>query len=106
MVTNVSTGFLPCSLSQASTPDSDQPPLILRNLANPQHCLTTGSSIVIGGLATSGLPLKKKNSFLKDNWETFSFWGGRGRIEKGEKKTGKKNQSTIQWYIPNFCHSA
>lgn len=28
---------------------------------------------------------------------------GKGR---GEKKTGKKNQSTIQWYIPNFCHSA
>lgn len=27
-------------------------------------------------------------------------------MERGEKKTGKKNQSTIQWYIPNFCHSA
>lgn len=29
----------------------------------------------------------------------------RGDLKK-KKKTGKKNQSTIQWYIPNFCHSA
>lgn len=28
-------------------------------------------------------------------------------MEKREGgKTGKKNQSTIQWYTPNFCHSA
>lgn len=50
--------------------------------------------------------IQTKNSFLKDNQGTFSFWEGRGRMEKGEKKTGKKNQSKIQWYIPNFCHSA
>lgn len=32
---------------------------------------------------------------------------GADRGEKGrEKLIGKKNQSTIQWYIPNFCHSA
>lgn len=50
--------------------------------------------------------IQTKNSFLKDNQGTFSLWEGRMRMEKGEKKTGKKNQSTIQWYIPNFCHSA
>lgn len=29
-------------------------------------------------------------------------------MEKGEERGGggQKNQSTIQWYIPNFCHSA
>lgn len=67
MVTNVSTGFLPRSLSQVSTPD--QPPSILKYQANPQHLLTTGSSRVMGGavsdarggrLAASGIPFKKK----------------------------------------------
>lgn len=24
----------------------------------------------------------------------------------GGNETGKKNQSTIQWYTPNFCHFA
>lgn len=105
MVTNVSTGFLPRSLSQVSTPD--QPPPILRNHANPQHLLTTGSSTVMGRGGGGWQPLVfHLKKIFKDNQRTFFFLGSRGRMEKGEKKTGKKNQSTIQWYIPNFCHSA
>lgn len=38
-------------------------PLILRNQANPRCHLTTGSSIVTGSLATSGLSFKPKILF-------------------------------------------
>lgn len=34
--------------------------------------------------------IQTKNSFLKDNQGTFSFWEGRGRMEKGEKKQERK----------------
>lgn len=53
MVTNGSTGLLPFL----------RPPLILRNQANPQCHLTTGTSIVTGSLTTSGLSFKPKILF-------------------------------------------
>lgn len=84
---------LPGSLSQASIPDSDQPPSILRNQANPQHRLTTGGSIVTGGLATSGIPLKIFfffSVFFQDNHGTFFF--GRQR-EDGKGRENRKNKS-------------
>lgn len=99
MVTNISTGFLPCSLSQASTPDSDRPPPILRNQASLQHHLTAGSSIVTRGLATSGLPSKKKKKKLRQPRDSFLFWrqreDGKGRKNQ-ERKINLQSSGTSQ----------
>lgn len=83
VVTDVTTGFFLVYYLRPLL-DSDQLPPILRNQAKPQHHLTTGSSLVTRGLATSGLPFKK--IFLKDNQGTFFFWGGKRSMGKGEKK--------------------
>lgn len=85
---------LPHTFSQASTPDSDQPPSILRNQANAQHRLT-GGSMVTWGLAISRSPLKFFFLFFfssRQPGEHFSFWEAEGRLKK--KQTNKKKQSS------------
>lgn len=105
MVTNISPGLLPSThSSRTSTPDSDQPPPILRNQANLQHHRTAGGSTVYRGPGNLWSFIKKKKKLIQPG-DFFLFW--RQKMEKeGGGTTGKKNRSTIQWYIPNFCHSA
>lgn len=69
MVTNISTGLLSYSLSQASILGSDQssiPRSIMLSLSVPDRRQLSS----YGGLATSGLSMKKK---FKTTWGLFCF---------------------------------
>lgn len=46
--------------------------------------------------------IQTKNSFLKDNQGTFSFWEGRGRMEKGEEKNRKEKSIYNPVVHPKF----
>lgn len=88
MVTNISTGLLSYSLSQASILGSDQssiPRSIMLSLSVPDRRQLSS----YGGLATSGLSMKKN---LRQPGDFFVF-EGRGRIEK---EGGVKRKINLQ----------
>lgn len=93
MVTNTSTGLLSCSLSQASTPGSDQSPpprSIMPSLSVPDSSYRGP-----GNLWSS---IKKKKKKLGQPGD-LSFFECRGRTEKGrgaERKINLQSSGTSQ----------